>query len=288
MNKKFKTYISRLSVRISPRLFFSLSYLHNRGRLPNLLNPKDLSEILVKRVLNGEINRYSYLADKHAVREYVISKGLGSILTPLIGVYTDVNQIKFEELPNKFALKMNFGAGMNVICTDKSKLDINKTKNKLHLWINSPQTYSLSEKHYNLIPHKIVCEQFIDDGTGGFPYDYKFMCIHGKPVCVLACSGRGTANKHLAPYDMEWNPVPQYDKLHRAIQIDCPSNFEEMKEIAMKLSDGIDFVRVDLYSNGEQVWFGEMTLTPAGCILHGWTKLALDEMGKLYLDGKKN
>lgn len=55
-----------------------------------------------------------------------------------------------------------------------------------------------------------------------------------------------------------------------------------MIECAKKLASGIDMVRVDLYSNGNKIWFGEMTLTPDGCIFRRWTQKAIDEMGIYY------
>ena len=76
--------------------------------------------------------------------------------------------------------------------------------------------------------------------------------------------------------------MPQYDKLGRAKPIPRPKNLEEMIGIASRLSKDIDFVRIDLYSNGSRVWFGEITLTPAGCIFHGWTMQALKELGDSY------
>lgn len=265
------------------RRSFWLSYVHNRHRLPNFKHPKDLSEIWIKRVLDGKINELAYLADKYAVREYVINKGLEQILTPLIGVYEDAGQIDFDVLPERFALKANFGAGMNLICTDKSKIDIDESRNKIAEWLR-PCTYSYTERHYNLIPHKIVCEEFIDDGSGGFPIDYKFMCIHGKVHCILACSGREQGHADYLPYSTDWQPMYHYyRKINKGIQLlPKPDNLENMISTAEKLAEGIDLVRVDLYSNGSKIWFGEMTLTPSGCIFHRWSMCALKEMGEIY------
>lgn len=81
---------------------------------------------------------------------------------------------------------------------------------------------------------------------------------------------------------MNWNPQYQYIRTKRKLSIPCPENFEKMKQIVIKMSKDLDFVRIDLYSNGEQIWIGELTLTPAGCILHNWTQKALDDMGKYY------
>ena len=267
------------------KLSFVVSYLHNRNRLPNLKHPKDLSEIWIKRVLDGKVNELSYMADKYAVRDYVKSKGLESILTPLLGVYESADEINFDVLPEKFALKANFGAGRNIICTDKSKLDTEQCREKVREWLK-PGQYSVSERHYNLIPRKFVCEEFIDDGTGGFPVDYKFMCIHGKVNCILGVSGREKGHGSYLPYSTDWQPIREYYRGNSTSEelLPKPNNLEEMICVAELLAHDIDLVRVDLYSNGSRIWFGEITLTPSGCIFHRWTQKALDEMGEEYLN----
>ncbi|MCM1140877.1 MAG: hypothetical protein NC453_20090 [Muribaculum sp.] len=280
-----KKYLTRIISKLSPSLFFRIAYFHNRKRWPNLKNPSDLSEHAIWRVLNNKVNNIYYLADKYAVREYVEKKGLKNILTPLIAVYEEAGQINLDKLPQRFALKANFGAGMNFICSDKSDADENKIRELVNGWLTKPQIYSNAESHYNLIKHKIICEEYIDDGTGGFPTDYKFLCIKGKARCVLACNGRESAHAHYAHYDMDWNFIPEYDKLHRAAGcIPKPLNFDEMVKVAEKLAEDIELVRVDLYSNGNRIWFGEMTLTPAGCIFHGWSDMAIKEFGKYFND----
>lgn len=279
-----KNFIARHLPVLSPRLFFTLAYYHNRGKFPNLRHPKDLSELWIKRILDGKINELSYLADKYAVRKYVEDKGQGEILTPLIAVYDNADGIDFDTLPNRFAMKANFGAGFNLICTDKTMLNKDEVVTQVKQWLQ-PQHYSESEQHYNLIEPKIVVEEYIDDGTGGFPVDYKFMCIRGKVHCILGVSGRNEGKGYYLPYSTEWMPLYDYyrgnekatELLHK------PANLDKMIKVASILASDIDLVRVDLYSNGSRIWFGEMTLTPSGCIFHRWTQKALDAMGKEYL-----
>lgn len=284
--KKFVLWLLGMNTQ-NGRCAFWLSYVHNRHRIPNFKNPKDLSEIWIKRVLDGKVNELYYLADKYAVRDYVKKKGLESILTPELGVYEKGSEIDFDALPERFALKANFGAGRNIICTDKSKLDYEATRQQVNQWMTA-EVYSLSERHYNLINKKFVCEAFIDDGTGGFPVDYKFMCINGKVHCILACSGRERGHADYLPYTVDWKPMFDYYRSYpKDIEIiKAPANLLDMIAVAEKLADCIDLVRVDLYSNGAEIWFGEMTLTPSGCIFHRWSTKAIDEMGLIYLQGK--
>lgn len=280
----FKKFVLDTIGAFSPKTAFKLAYFSKRRRFPNVSNPSDISEILISQVLRGDINKYSYLADKYVVRDFVKSKGLESILVPLIGVYSSENEITFDTLPNKFAIKANWGAGMNIVCRDKGKLDEGYCKAQVKRWLASSD-YSYTEPHYSLIEKRIVCEEFIDDGTGGLPIDYKFLCIHGKVHCILACSDRSNTHAEYLPYSLHWEPLYDYytEISSNAKLIEKPKNFDRMISVAETLSANLGFVRIDLYTNGERIWFGEITLTPAGCIFHRWSQSALDKMGEVYL-----
>ena len=280
-----KNNILRMIGFFSPSLALKLRYFSNRKRWPNLQQPKDISEILIRNVVTGKINTLSELADKYAVRKYVSEKGLNDILVPLLGVYNNVEDIDFTKLPNSFALKLNYGAGMNVICKDKAILNIDKAKNKLNKWLTNKCSYSVIEQHYNFIPRKIICEAFIDDGTGELPIDYKIMCIKGSPICILACANRGYSNEVHLPFDLQWNFLSDWSR-QKLAEIPKPTNLNLMLDIAKSLSSGLDVVRVDLYSVHGKIYFGELTLTPSGCIFNNWTQKALDELGYYYLKEK--
>ena len=56
-----------------------------------------------------------------------------------------------------------------------------------------------------------------------------------------------------------YNIHPNSDKV-----IEKPALFEEMKEIAAKLSEGMKFVRIDLYELNGKIYFGEYTFFHGG------------------------
>lgn len=276
-------FVPRFISKISPKLFFSLAYFHHRKKWPNLNEPTDLSELWIKRVLDGTNDKYYHLADKYSVREYIKSKECGDILTPLIKYYTKGSQFCLSELPDKFALKAVWGAGMNLICVDKSKLVEENVRNTIDLWMNSPLC-SYSEKHYNLIERRVVCEEFINDGSGGFPVDYKFICLKGEVQAILVCNGRETGHADYIPYDVNWSARMDYcvSKHDESEILPRPKNLDKMIKVVKKLASDIDMVRIDLYSNGEKIWFGEITLSPDGCIFRRWSQKAINEMGNYY------
>lgn len=278
-----KKFIVNIISKISPSLFFRIAYFHNRRKWLNLKHPQDLSALWIKKVLDGRINEIAWLADKYAVRKYVQERIGESYLPKLLGVWENPNLIDFSSLPEKFALKLNYGAGMNIICTQKRLLGEHAIIQALQEWLNAP-SYSFSESHYNLIPRKIICEEFISDENGIFPTDYKILCIKGKPFCVLACSERESGRPKYTVYSVNWEWLPDYqkEKPEEQKQIKRPEHLDEMLEVAAKLATGLDLIRVDLYDRGDSILFGEMTLTPAGCIFHRWTQKALDEAAKFY------
>ena len=175
-----KKILAHLISKMSPSMFFAIAYIHNRKRVPHFKHPRDLSEIWIKSILDGKPREMYWLADKYRVREFVKERGLADILVPLMGgAVWDKCPSKEEigSLPPRFALKMNYGAGMNLVCSDKDKFDVDGAMRKIQEWFARPANYSYSESHYNLIERKLICEAYIEDHHGGFPTDYKFMCF---------------------------------------------------------------------------------------------------------------
>ena len=75
------------------------------------------------------------IVDKILLHEYSIKKLGKDICVPIIKIYNNSEEINFKELPEKFVLKCNHGSGMNIICNNKSNLNITETKNKLDSWM---------------------------------------------------------------------------------------------------------------------------------------------------------
>ena len=94
--------------------------------------------------------------------------------------------------------------------------------------------------------------------------DYKFFCYNGVPKVMFVATDRSTDCK-FDFFDMDFNHLdivnihPNADK-----PIERPALFEEMKEIAAKLSKGMKQVRIDLYELNGKIYFGEYTFFHGG------------------------
>ena len=129
----------------------------------NLENPKTYNEKLQWLKLYYHNPLMTKCADKYLAREYIKEKIGEEYLVPLIGVWDKVEDIDFNSLPKQFVLKVNWGSGQNIIVKDKSKLNIEETKNKLNGWLKpfSNHYYYSYEWQYKDIEPKIICEKNI-------------------------------------------------------------------------------------------------------------------------------
>lgn len=257
----------KLATVISPVLNTKLRYRNAFGRKLDLNNPKTLNE----KVLWLKLNKYMknplviQCADKARVRDYVEQCGCGDILIPLIGVYDKAEDIPWDELPDQFALKWNFGAGMNIICTDKSKLDREQTVRQLDEWGKCKYWLPHSEMQYKYITKKLCCERLLkdDNGSGVVP-DYKVYCFHGEAKAILVMHDRGGTIKSEF-FNTKWEPLRNTKKyISPKSQTDRPMCLEKMLDYANRLSVPFPFVRCDFYIVNNELYFGELTFTPAG------------------------
>lgn len=265
----FKSTLTRISPKLNTRFLYFVKF----KRPINLKNPRTLDEKIQWLKFHDYLDNTLVrdCADKYAVRKYIESCGCPEILNELYGAYDTVDEIPWDSLPEKFVIKWNFGCGQNLICKDKSKLDIEDAKNKLRAWYKVRDTFYLpySEMQYRGIKPKLICERFIEPEDGFLPVDYKFYCFGGKAACVLLCTGRD-AQGHGAKYyffDRDWNLL-RYNQTGKnapeGFTLPRPEGIDHLFDYAEKISKPFPFVRADFYLEKGKVYFGELTFTPCG------------------------
>jgi len=275
-------YLSFLTT-LSPKLNTKVMYKRRLKKEIDLNNPKTFNEKIHWLKLN-----YLYpnklitkLVDKVLVRDYLKEKKCEEILTNFIGVYDKVDDIDFDNLPNKFVLKWNFGSGYNIVCQDKNKLNIRVVKKMLKKWGKSKFHLITSELQYKNIERKIICEEFIEVGEGMVPADYKFYCFDGKVEYVMICKNRDRGKPDFYFIDRNWNltKIRKNYENKNINDLEKPKKLEEMFKYAEVLSADFPFVRVDLYNALGKIYFGELTFTPAAGFSDDYTKEGSEILG---------
>ena len=271
--KGYDLYYSMLTL-ISPRLNTMVLFHSKFHKWPNLRHPSTFNEKMLKIKLE-KYNKDPLVkrcADKYAVRGYVEEKGLSSILVPLVGVYDRPSQIEWDKLPKRFVIKWNFGCHMNIVCKDVNTLNKAVIVNDLVKWGGQKPYLVNSELQYRLKDDekKILVEQFLDNGKGESPEDFKVYCYNGVPLYFLVCCNRKEsgqadyfyfdANWRFLPFDIKNQSLPEGAEINRPEHLDLLISYSKI------LSEGFPFVRADFYIIGDKVYFGELTFTPCGCM----------------------
>lgn len=252
-----------LSDRLPDRIVLARRFKRAFGRPLNLKNPQTFNEKMLWLMLYYRTPLVTRLADKYEVRGYVAERIGSDHLNELYGVWDRVTDIDFDQLPDAFALKVNWGWGANVLCPRRSDLDVRKTREQLAAWMRRSHYWFAREWCYKNIKPRIICERLLIDDEWGTPSDYKFFCFGGEPRFVKVHTDRfGTHGRGL--FDLDWQPPPfSYGPPSSGRPIPRPRNLDEMLACARALSEGLPFVRVDLYSVAGRVIVGEMTWQPS-------------------------
>jgi len=257
--------ICRILARLYPFIIFDKIYCSAKYRRIlneklNLKNPQTFNAKIQWLKLYDRNPKYTQLTDKYAVREYVKDRIGEQYLNELIGVYSNVDEIDFERLPNKFVLKATHGSGWNIVCDNKEKLNIQEVKARLAKWLKLNWYHKKGEWNYKNIHPRIICEKYLEGDKQVGLVDYKFFCYHGNPKFIDVHVDRFTNHMEalydkkwiLQPFHLEYPPPPNRE-------IPQPAQLDLMVELAKKISSGIDFCRVDLYNFNNSVIFGEIT-----------------------------
>lgn len=230
----------------------------------NETSPKTFSEKIFYRKLHGNFDVMSTFSDKYKVRAYVEEKIGKQYLIPLLGVYDKLTIADLENLPNQFVVKTTHGSGKKhiEIVRDKSSHDLKDLVKKMNYALTLDFGYARRELWYTKIEKKIIIEEYLLSSEDA-PDDYKCHCFSHNEIYIGVDKGRFQEHKR-SIFDKDWkltnislNSFPVAENCKK------PENFELMKNLAIKLAEDFDYVRVDFYNIDGRIYFGELTLSPA-------------------------
>lgn len=257
-----RKFLSLLRALTDDKLYYKIRYFIKFKHFLNFKNPITFNAKINYLKLYDRNPLYFKLVDKFEVRNYVGDKIGYEYLNKLIGVYEYVEEIDFKILPKSFVLKATHGSSWVIVCENKQLLDEEIVKNKMQSWLNSDFYKMWGEWAYKEVKPRIICERFLRNENEISLLDYKFFCFNGEPKFVQVDLDRAAKHERNF-YDLEWIRLPFglcYPQAER--DVDKPKNLNLMINLAKKLSNDFEFVRVDFYEVEEKVVFGELTFYP--------------------------
>jgi hypothetical protein len=280
MNERIKELLSHPStipahawMKLSPliksdKLYLGILYFLMRRKIMHWKHPKRFNEKLQWLKINYDNPKRIPLVDKYEVKRIVKDVIGEQYIIPTYGVWEKFEDIDFEQLPNQFVLKCTHDSGGIVICTDKEKFDKEKARKKINHHLKRNYYWGNREYEYQFVKPRILAEKYMVDESGWQLKDYKVFCFNGEPKFIEVDYDRYVGHK-LNVYDLNWEYVDFYmtSPNDPNVNIPRPDRLGEMLELCKKLAQNEAFVRVDFYSIGDELYFGELTFYPgAGCI----------------------
>ncbi len=241
-------------------------YRDRHGHLPNPLRPATFHDKVALRMIFDRRPLLGIAADKLAARQYAEERLGTSILPKLHCVTTRPEEIPFDALPDRFVVKPSHASGRVAIVTDKRSLDRAALIARCRNWLATNYYWCNLEWGYKHITPRILVEEFIDDGSGQAPRDFKFFVFNGAVAMIQVDTNRFSGHRR-SLYGRDWNPLPvryTYEPIGEPVA--RPPHFAQLCAAAQTLGRGVDFLRADFYDTEEQIFFGEITMAPGGAM----------------------
>jgi hypothetical protein len=259
--KKFRALI------MSDKSYLTNKFIKKLGYYPNFNAPKSFNEKVNFRMIHDRNPLHSQFADKLAVRDYVTQTIGQEHIVPILATYQHVDEIDITKLPQRFVLKCTHDSGSSIICTDKSRFDLQKAKDKLSFHLLKNLYYITRESHYKNIPAQIICEEYIDlfeqKKRKLVPETCRIHCFSGRPAYAEIDYTDEDGTEFINLYDTEWQLQPVSFGYPQMLEpVSEPTQFREMLRLAEILVTPFDYCRADFLMAENKLYFSELTFAP--------------------------
>lgn len=254
-------------IKLEDEKYIKLKYKIMMNKELDLDNPQTLNEKLQWLKINDREKIYTTMVDKYEAKEYIANLIGQEHIIQTLGIYDKFEDINFDELPDKFVIKCTHDSGSTIVCKDKNNFCINEARKQINKNLKNNFYKFGREWPYKNVKPRIIIEEYMANNDGTDICDYKFYCFNGHADYVMICVDRQSGEPKFYYYDryckLQKEMSNDGKKVRENINIEKPDNIEEMFEIAEKISEGLKFVRVDLYDINNKIYFGEMTFYPS-------------------------
>lgn len=238
-------------------------YGHKTGELLNLDNPGNFNQKMQWLKLNDNRNVTKTFSDRWEMRKWLITKIGKEKLIPLIGVYDSVEDIPFDNLPDKFVIQCTHGIKWRATVEDKNNLELFKEdvlKRRLDKWLHLNYAYSSElDIHSVDVNPRLMVEGAVEDSV--CHDEHIVLCFQGKPVYFISDTNKGVwGGKKRDLFDVEKNHIDAKMGCQNSNQFSA-AHFSDMVDLAAKLSKGFPFMAVYFFDTERGSLVDRVSLT---------------------------
>jgi hypothetical protein len=239
------------------RIYGFLLFYASHRRCPN--NCMTFNDVLYRIKTTDEIldPLRVFVTDKEFVKLYIKEIVGDEYNVPTLAVLRSINEVRAYSFPSQCCIKPTHSSGEIILRKDGEPIE----PSKIESWFSQNYYRSSREANYRLLKPKIIVEPIIFPNETTL-IEYKMFCCHGEPRLIRTMED-SLGDNRCNLFDVEWNNMPfAFRKENSLNPLRRPTNLLDMINIAEKLSEPFDFIRVDLYSNNKRIYVGELTHCP--------------------------
>jgi hypothetical protein len=255
----------RIAGRLSDRVYLSLRFRRKFGAWPSIGVPRRFNEHLLRYKLTSRGDRrLPHLANKILVKEHVAGLIGPEHVIPTLWHGPALPPRSERNWPKPYVLKSSHGCDHTIMVSSPDDERWDEIDERVGAWLSTDYGIGRQNRewHYAHIDRGLLVEPMIGDGVSP-PPDYKFFVFGGRVELVWRDDDRTTDHRRVI-YDRNWIPQPfDFNKPRGEAGVDPPDNLPAMIELAERLAQDLEFVRVDFYDVDGRVYFGELTFFPA-------------------------
>ncbi|MEX2578880.1 MAG: sugar-transfer associated ATP-grasp domain-containing protein [Verrucomicrobiales bacterium] len=246
------------------------------GYWPDFDAPRSFNEKINWRKLHSTNPLYVTCCDKLAVRELVRERIGGEHLVPVLFEGKSITAEQILELGDDIVVKTNHDSGSVFVIRENTPARAAEVAGEIRRRLRRDYGRATREWYYSHVKPQVFVERFLEGAEGSVPFDVKLYVFRSgdeaEPrLFVEVDHERGSPEHNRTFYDekgevlfMDEEAVTLDYEPNLRVPFPCPDYLPEMRRIALRLSEGFDHVRVDLYCIDGHVWFGELTLSDGG------------------------
>ncbi len=205
----------------------------------------------------------------HPLRVFVTDKEYGklfvkavvgdSYVVPTLAILRTEEEVRNYDFPDRCCIKPTHASSKVIIRKHGEPIDYEKIVS----WLSFDYYPMNHERNYKNLERKIIVEPLVFDDDNIM--DYRVFCFRGVPKFVFAGIGPDSQRSSFVVH-CDWTDASF--SIHRPPdgKRPAPENLEDMLAVARKLSAFFELVRIDLYSDGNSVFVGEITNCPSAAM----------------------
>jgi hypothetical protein len=234
-------------------------YARAHGRAPNLLRPRRFTEKMQWRKIFDFNPAFPILCDKLAVRDFIAERVGHEHLIPLVwsGVPAE---IPFDRVAPPFVLKSTHASGQVIMVGGDDIPDTSAIRAQAESWLTTNHGAAHDEPGYEPVPPRLLIEQTVTTADGARPDEVRLFVFDGKVAVVNTVFVEDGQLRNGAFHTPDWTRLSWHFTRTIDRAFPRPIRLHDMIELAERLGQGLDHVRVDIYDCGDRIWIGELTI----------------------------